>query len=360
MMGTTRQVELLRTEVGQILREGLKELRTDNAALRADHTALRTELTAAVTGELQDVRDELRRAVGRDRKELLEARQEIRDLRRQLDDARAGRSAQRAADPGRDPDPPPFFHGSSTPAVPAGPGPLPGRDSAWTGQEPAATATDGQAVTAAGQPTFTDRTVQPTLPMKETTVPDQIADEPSNEPVGPTSEAGMVAELTAAVGDLLPATEATTARPASTTAPAPDTLIGTSRLEADLFHTLTSAACVGSAELVCHPHAWQFIGSRAAAASPHFQFPAGITQEKTDMVVVLLPGPSLMAVIKALYSAYWLAGSDLARIEDRALALAYYTAIAHEVRKTQPVTATTETPEPDRPRLRIIIDQRPT
>ncbi|MEU4860000.1 hypothetical protein ACIG0C_21175 [Kitasatospora aureofaciens] len=41
------------------------------------------------------------------------------------------------------------------------------------------------------------------------------------------------------------------------------------------------------------------------------------------------------------------------------MALAHYTAIAHQVRKTQLVTATAEAPEPDRPRLRIAIDQRP-
>ncbi|MFF2080590.1 hypothetical protein ACFVXG_38230 [Kitasatospora sp. NPDC058162] len=354
MMGTARQVELLRAEVGQILREGLKELRTDNATLRADHTALRTELTAAVTRELQEIRDELRRAVSRDRKELLEARQEIRDLRRQLDDARAGGPTPQADSPDLDPNPPPYIVANSTPAEPAtaaGLDPIPHNDDAVGDHELAAPALQEQATALAAQPT-------PPLLAKETTVSDQTAGEPGNQPANPTTDAGMVAELTAAVSDLLP-TEATATQPKSTTAPAPDNLTGTSRLEADLFRTLTRAACVGSAELLCHPHVWQFIGSRAAAASPHFQFPAGVAQERTDMVTVLLPGPSLMAVIKALYSAYWTAGSDLTSIEDRALALAYYTAITHEVRKTQPVTATAETPEPDRPRLRIVIDQRP-
>ncbi|MEU4586095.1 hypothetical protein AB0F92_29120 [Kitasatospora aureofaciens] len=55
------------------------------------------------------------------------------------------------------------------------------------------------------------------------------------------------------------------------------------------------------------------------------------------------------------------AGPVTGRLQDqgRALALAHYTAIAHQVRKTQLVTATAEAPEPDRPRLRIAIDQRP-
>ncbi|MEV7783755.1 hypothetical protein [Kitasatospora sp. NPDC088351] len=360
MMGTTRQVELLRTEVGQILQNGLQELRADNAALRGDNAALRSELAAAVAEGLRENREELRRTLGREQKELIEARKEIRDLRRQLDEARAGRtdpSAEAAFDGDPDRDPLSADREGSTvwePTAAAAPDPLPQDDNAPISQEPAAPTAGAPDIAPAGQTASTDRTAQPATLVKETTVT-----EPTNEPTDTAAEADMVAELAAAVSHLLPAAEASPVQLAPAETPAPRTATGKSQLEAGLFRTLASAACVSAAELVCHPNAWQFIGSRTAAASPHFQFPAAVAQDKTDMVTVLLPGPSLMAVIKALYSAYWAAGSDLAHIEDRALALAYYTAIAHEVRKTQPVTATTETTDADRPRTRIIIDQRP-
>ncbi|MFE9427737.1 hypothetical protein ACFYNO_32770 [Kitasatospora sp. NPDC006697] len=367
MMGTSRQVELLRDEVGRILQNGLQEV-------RADTTALRTELTTTLIDGLREVRSELQKALAREQRALSETLAENRDLRRELDQARVGLTA---ADASAAPDPLPVPERvlseapeqqdlAEPPAGAAGDGRVPVAEQPHP--QPPVRAADGPAP-AEPAPVPVPEPVH-IAAMEETTVSD--ASEPArsdDESVGRIPEDVAAAELAAAMNLTFPDTApdsgpqpAPAALEAATAAHArPDGARVKAEVHGDLFHLLTSAACIGTAELVCHPHVWQFIGAGATAASPHFQLSASISVDKDDdLVTVLLPGPSLMAVIKSLYDTYFSSGlTGSVAIEDRALALAYYTAIAHEVRKTDPAFAVFEAENAGRPRTRIIIDQRP-
>ena len=357
-MGTARQVELLRTEVGQVLQSGLQELRSANHALRS-------ELLTAITEGLRENREELRRALGREQRELAEARKEIRDLRQQFDEARA---SQGTALPDREVPGPEAERTASLPhsgsvswrpAVAAGHSgdtPSHGEQNLPNRQDDSVTA--GGAPTPEGEPRSSplpDRAAHPTESVKEAPVPEQ------DNPTPDSAEQQRAADMAAALSAVGRQGTDHRLRPDAPAAPAESPVpraMDRDRLEASLFHTLVEAARISAAELVCHPHTWQFIAACAATAE-HFQLPA-TDKGEDDMITVRLSGRSLVATVNALYKSYWDASPGLDSIQDRALALAYYTDICHEVSQVRPALSRSEATEPvDRPRTRIVIDYRP-
>ena len=365
-MGTVRQVELLRTEVGEILQSGLKEL-------RAGSEALRSELLGAVRTGMDANREELQRALAREQRELAQAHKDIRDLRRQLDEARTAQTTAETVAAAR---PPAIGNEGVTEELPSR-GPVFGAAADGTPSLPDAAA-------AASIPGLTNASAPP---LKETSVP---AYAPRNEPVqdsgrdgrpggqsqaehprtapGPQEQlaAQVDAEFAAAARDLSaggkpspdeagsasrPRNEETAAEPAPAGRPE----------NHNLFDTLYKAASISAANVVCHPHTWQFIAGCAAAAG-HFQLPVATThKDRDDLITIEISGRSLVAVVNSLYTTYTEA-SRTGDLETRALSLGHYIEFAHEIGTTRPVFSRyegAETDPEDRPRTRIILDRRP-
>ncbi|MFJ4677537.1 hypothetical protein [Kitasatospora sp. NPDC088783] len=352
MTRTAEQIALLRTETAPALIEELRELRSGQAELR-------TDLAAALGQGLDRTRTEVLRALDRDQRDLALAHRQIDGLRRELAEARAAwesglaelRTVRTAPpsgpDAGAEPAPEPAAAATTTvAAVPA----------ADTGTDARTAATTETAEPAAPKETALSAASDPT--------PDPLPD-PASTPTDNSDSteqqaaAGLLSELT---GRQQPAPEPTAAPAPAVSAPAvsapavrPDRL--RDQLDAELSTVLRTAAQIGTAELVCHPHAWQFIVARAVGAK-YFQLPPAATDEKSDMVTVRLSGPSLMSAVHALYTTYWETGTGPARdLQDSAMALAYYVDLSHEIRRTLPADSTAAVDE--RPLTRIVIDHRP-
>ncbi|MDH6710904.1 chemotaxis protein histidine kinase CheA [Kitasatospora sp. MAA19] len=322
MTRTADQLALLRTETAPAV---LKELQN----IQAGHQTLATGVTEAISQGLNGIRADVRSALGRDQRELAQARQEIDDLRRELERAQAAwkseldelRTAQQEAQPP-----------TAAAAVEA-------EDVPTT--EPSAAASPSTDAPAAQY-------------VEETAVSDQ------NDPNPETSEQAatdMLTELTTVTGNTVTAHQPAPA-PTAPAGTVPTTQELRASLEAALFDTLKTAARISTAELVCHPHAWQFIASCSATAE-HFQLPpAANTDGKDDMTTVRLSGPSLMAAVNALFTTYWNAStSPNKNIQVSAMALAYYIDLSSAIRRTD--FALTATHPDDRPLTRIVIDNRP-
>jgi hypothetical protein len=383
-MGTARQVELLRGEVGKILQDGLKELRSVNEALRA-------EVLGALTNGLDAHREELQRALGREQRELAQAHKDIRDLRRQLDEARASVAPDTAA----------VLTGGAASARHTSSvlwPPTTGHEGSELQEETSPGRVSGGAANdvtvlpdelpAAPVP---DQGAAPALPVKETAVPDPDRDpkhesgqdsgkggesdghdqdeHPGEEPASPGPQeqqlaAQVAAEFAAAARDLDTGNQPSPDGAAPAAQSPHEESIAAARAgrpgDDVLFDTLYKAASISAADIVCHPHTWQFIADCTATAE-HFQLPAATTDKDRDgLITIRISGRSLVAVLNALYTTYRNAGrTDL---EGRALTLGYYTQIAHEIGKTRPVFSKYEDAEPDpvnRPRTRIVLDRRP-
>lgn len=351
-MSTASRIDDLRRDLGKILLDGLQELRTSNETLRS-------ELLAALTRGLEAHRDELQRALGREQRELALAHKDIRDLRRQLDEARVASGGADTADAG------------STPSVapPAWPPAISGEPTE-SQKEPHPV----EAVSGIAQPEEPPAAPEPDQdpvpsapPVKETPVPESSPGQdghPAGEPVDPDPRvaAQVAAEFAAAARELDADTESPSDGAATVLPPQEASTAEPARAKDEaLFDTLYKAASISAADIVCHPHTWQFIAGCAASAE-HFQLPAATADADQDgLATIRISGRSLVAVLNSLYSAYSKAhrSSDL---EGMALTLGYYTQIAHEVRKTRPVFSQHDGPEPDpvnRPRTRVVLDQRP-
>ncbi|MFB7669650.1 hypothetical protein ACFC1R_38115 [Kitasatospora sp. NPDC056138] len=314
MTRTADQIALLRTETAPAL---LKELQ----GLQAGSEELRTGLAMAISQGLSETREEVCRVLDRDQRELAQARREIDDLRRELSEAQSAWQAELAQ----------LKSASVAPLAVA--------------DLVAETENSAQAEWADIVSSADTRTTELA---EETTMSDQTPD------IAEQAAADMLTELTAVIGHQTPATQ-----PVATAAvPAPTQEQARASLEMALFDTLKTAARVGTAELVCHPHTWQFIASCTAAAE-HFQLPSADGASKDDMVTVRLSGRSLMAVVNALFTTYWESSTGPGRnLQDSAMALAYYIDLSGEIRRTVPAVSGVQVD--DRPVTRIVIDNRPS
>ncbi|MFJ9953219.1 hypothetical protein [Kitasatospora sp. NPDC091207] len=322
MTRTADQIALLRTETAPAL---LKELR----GLQAGGEELRTELVTTISQGLDETRTQVLRVLDRDQRELAQARQEIGDLRRELAEARAAWETSIAE---LTTTPPPAQPDATDPVTTA-------EGSALA--EPADAANPGADV---GTPT--------TEPAKETAVSDQQPDQSPDTTEQAATD--MLTELTAVAGHQVPVPQPAAVAPT----PPPTAEQARASLEAALFDTLKTAARISTAELVCHPHTWQFIASRTAAAE-YFRLPSAEGDGKDDMVTVRLPGLSLMAAVNSLFTTYWEASTGPVRnLQDSAMALAYYIDLSSAIRRTQPADSGTQVD--GRPLTRIVIDNRPS
>ncbi|WP_111551693.1 hypothetical protein [Kitasatospora sp. SolWspMP-SS2h] len=323
---------------------------------------MRTDLAAALGQGLDRTRTEVLRALDRDQRDLALAHRQIDGLRRELAEARAAwesglaelRTARTAPPSGAD-------AGPSTGPEPA---PEPAAEAATAVASVPAADTDARTeATESAEPTEPAAPKETALSAPSDPTPDPLPG-PASTPTDSTdytdsteqqAAAGLLSELTCG---RQPAPEPAAVPAPAVPAPAvrPDRL--RDQLDAELSTVLRTAAQIGTAELVCHPHAWQFIVARAAGAK-YFQLPPAATDEKSDMVTVRLSGPSLMSAVHALYTTYWETGTGPARdLQDSAMALAYYVDLSHEIRRTLPADSTAAVDE--RPPTRIVIDHRPS
>ncbi|MDH6709843.1 hypothetical protein P3T27_006592 [Kitasatospora sp. MAA19] len=340
-MGTARQVDLLRTEVGS----GFTELRTTGETLR-------TELLTAVTDGLRDHRDALINELTRERQETELAHRDNRKLQRQLTETRdelhrlqlqaveaststAQTGTEAVTDPVRpaaDADPP----AEVLPTVPQVGTPEP------TGAE-----------TPEPEPTH--------LFVKETVVPETAPAEESSSP-----EAGITAEqahqLIELLGRLAPA-------PVTVTVPeqqAVEQAVPVASVDAggvaDLIPavlawpahvaTLLKAAAVNTVAVSCNPHTWEFLQQRVEGAE-HFDQQKTVPQPRgagqDDQGDNILSGRSVIALLNALRGTVY-AGTGQ-EVESWALAVTCYERIAEVVNATRPAGDDQQFVQP-----RIVLD----
>jgi len=350
-MGTAKRIDQLRGDLEGLLRDGLRDLRA--------------EMLGAFTRGL-DTHEELQRVLGREQRELALAHKDARDLRRQLDEARAARGGSVAAGDA----------GSALLGIgPVWP-PAIGRECAGPGESPLPNGAAADGVTPPEEPpveSTPDRGSAPSAPsVKEIPVPENTSDndERSGEgPAGPDpqerqSAARVAAEFAAAARELDfgrgPSSDSATPSASSQESTAGPDQAGQSGKDA-LFNTLYKAASISAADIVCHPHTWQFIVGGVASAG-HFQLPVVAADADRDgLVTIPVSGRSLVAILNSLHGAY-MSASHSSDLQSRALALGYYVQIAHEVDRTHPVFSRHEDAEPDpvnRPRTRVVLDRRP-
>ncbi|MDH6107864.1 hypothetical protein P3T36_006323 [Kitasatospora sp. MAP12-15] len=316
MTRTADQIALLRTETAPAL---LKELQ----GLQAGNEELRAGLVTAISQGLSETREEVRRVLNRDQRELAQARQEVDALRRELGEAQAAWQAELAE------------LKSASVASPAVDKPAVDKNSAQVERADIASSADTRTTELA----------------EETAMSDQSDQSPD---IAEQAAADMLTELTTVVGHQVPVPQAATAVAPT---PPPTAEQAQASLDAALFKTLMTAARISTAELVCHPHTWQFIASRTTAAE-YFQLPSAGGEGKDDMVTVRLPGLSLMATVNALFNTYWEASTGPVRnLQDSAMALAYYTDLSSAIRGTKPADSSAQVD--GRPLTRIVIDNRP-
>ncbi|MFG3223891.1 hypothetical protein ACGF07_03770 [Kitasatospora sp. NPDC048194] len=350
-MRTARQVDLLRTEVGN----GLSELRTAGEALR-------TELLQAVTEGLRGHSEALAKLAG-ERQEAELAHRDNRKLQRQLAETRDELHRVRllAAEAGTV---------RTTAAAGADAANAPDRLVTGTGasEDPSAEPRTGPPEPTAAEAPLPE--TRCTL-LKETAVPDNVPAEESNSPkTGITAEqANQILEL---LGRLVPASapasasapDAATApapqqRPAGQGVPIPSAATGgvTDLIPAALawnahVATLLKAAAVNTVAVSCNPRTWEFLEQRVEGAE-HFAEqdlaprPRGSAGE--DHGDNILSGRSVIALLNALRTAVY-AGTGQ-EVETWALAVTCYERIAEVVNATRPGG---DGQEPARPR--IVLD----
>ncbi|MBV6703142.1 hypothetical protein [Kitasatospora aureofaciens] len=342
-MGTARQVDLLRAEVGN----GFTELRTTGETLR-------TELLKAVTDGLRDHRDALITELTRERQETELAHRDNRKLQRQLTETRdelhriqlqaaeaksstAPSEAEAVADP----------IGISADVVP--PAEVPPAVPQAGVAEPA----DADVGTVAPEPTH--------LFVKETAVPETApAEESSSTQAGITAE--QAHQLIELLGRLAPAPATVTVPEQPAVEQAASVLSVEAGGVADLIPaalawpahvaTLLKAAAVNTVAVSCNPHTWEFLQQRVEGAE-HFDKqktvpqPRGAVQD--DQGDNILSGRSVIALLNALRTTVY-AGTGQ-EVETWALAVTCYERIAEVVNATRPVGDDQQLTRP-----RIVLD----
>jgi hypothetical protein len=334
-MGTARQIDLLRADVGN----GFTELRTTGDTLR-------TELLKAITDGLRDHRDEIITALTREQQEAKLAHRDNRELQRQLAETRdelhrahlkaieaktSTTLADAAVGPAEIADPP----AEVLPLIP---------------QASASEAADADIDTVVRHPIR--------LFVKETAVTDTtLAEESSSPRAGVTAEqAHQLIELLRRLEPPPAAAEQLATEQAAPAAPAEAggvaDLIPASLAWPAHVATLLKAAAVNTVAVSCNPHTWEFLQQRVEGAE-HFDKqvtapqPRGAVQD--DQGDNILSGRSVIALLNALRSTVY-AGTGQ-EVETWALAVTCYERIAEVVNATRPTGDDQQLTRP-----RIVLD----
>jgi hypothetical protein len=114
----------------------------------------------------------------------------------------------------------------------------------------------------------------------------------------------------------------------------------------DHYGALLDSWSVATAEVVCHPDAWEFI-LVTAASRPGFRLPDGVSADADGNAVVSLSGRSVASVLEALR----VRSIDDPEIEARAGAERIYKEVRESVRGLRPAAGTGA-------RVRVTVDYR--
>ncbi|WP_441248299.1 hypothetical protein [Kitasatospora sp. McL0602] len=340
-MGTARQVDLLRTEIGN----GFTELRTNSDTLR-------TELLKAITDGLREHRDEIITALTREQQEAKLAHRDNRELQRQLAEARDElHQIQLLAVQTESPAAlveavhPELVESAVADEPAEGVFPAP----------PVIEPLPVETLAAGPAPVY--------LPVKETTVSETVPAEENHSPeTGITGD--QARQLIELLSRLAPATVPDQEQPTASQAAADPTpgeaggvtdLIPAALAWPTHVATLLKAAAVNTVAISCNPHTWDFLNKRVEGAE-HFdkqdaaQRPRGSAQEHQGDNV--LSGRSVIALLNALRSAVY-AGTGQ-EVETWALAVTCYERIAQVINATRPAADEQQQQQLTQPR--IVLD----